>query len=71
MLFMNKKLQENGINRISLYDFNKLVDTVHRNYKTNKDSEEINEVRPVIPIAKSKLPKVLTNQIISDFKNQG
>lgn len=66
-----QKLQENGINRISLYDFNKLVDTVHRNYKTNKDSEEINEVRPVIPIAKSKLPKVLTNQIISDFKKQG
>ena len=66
-----QKLQENGINRRQLYDFNKLVDVVHKNYKPNRESEEINEVHLITPIPKSKLPKVLTNQIISDFKNQG
>lgn len=66
-----QKLQENGINRVSLYDFTKLLSTVHRNYKTNKNSEEINEVKSIIPVAKSKLPKILTNQIIGDFRNQG
>lgn len=66
-----QKLQENGINRRQLYDFNKLVDVVHKNYKPNRDGEEINEVHLITPIPKSKLPKVLTNQIISDFKNQG
>ncbi|MGL5692531.1 MAG: patatin-like phospholipase family protein [Peptostreptococcaceae bacterium] len=69
-----QKLQENEINRVSLYDFNKLIEIVHKNYKNKRDSEEINENKDVkysIPIIKSKLPKILTNQIIADFKNQG
>lgn len=66
-----QKLQENGINRLNLYDFGKLVDTVHKNYKSSKDSEEINETKSIVPIQKSKLPKVITNQIIADLKNQG
>lgn len=69
-----QKLQENGIKRLGLYDFNKLIESVHKNYKSKRDSEEINESKDVkhnIPIIKSKLPKILTNQIIADFKNQG
>lgn len=66
-----QKLQENGINRVNLYDFSKLVGTVHKNYKSNSNSEEINENKSVVPVSKSKLPKVITYQIIGDFKNQG
>ena len=71
-----QKLQENGIKRVNLYDFSKLLDTVHKNYninyRTNDYSEENNEAEKLnMTISKSKLPKVLTNLIIGDFKNQG
>jgi len=71
-----QKLQENGIKRVNLYDFSKLLDTVHKNhninYHVNYNNEENNEAEKLnIAIPKSKLPKVLTNLIIKDFKNQG
>ena len=70
-----QKLQENDIKRVNLYDFSKLLDTVHKNYNINyhiNDNKENDEIESLnIPILKSKLPKVLTNLIIGDFKNQG
>lgn len=66
-----KKLEENSINRLQLYDFNKVVDTVNKNINSNKNLISNFEVRPIISLQKNRMSKILTNCILKDFKNQG
>ena len=66
-----KKLEENSINRLQLYDFNKVVDTVNKNINSNKNLASNFEVRPMISLQKNRMSKILTNCILKDFKNQG
>ncbi|HHQ8651839.1 TPA: patatin-like phospholipase family protein [Clostridioides difficile] len=65
-----KKLEENNINRIKLYDFNKVIDVVNTNIDSNRNLAPNFEVRPKISIKKNKNTKLLTNCIIKDIKNQ-
>lgn len=66
-----KKLEENNINRIQLYDFNKVIDAVNKNINTSKNLTLNNEIRPIISLQKNKMSKLLTNYFLKDFKNQG
>ncbi len=66
-----KKLEENSINRLQLYDFNKVVDTVNKNINSNKNLTSNFEVKPMISLQKNRMSKILTNCILKDFKNQG
>lgn len=65
-----KKLEENNIDRLKLYDFNKVINVVNKNINSNNDLMSNFEIRPVISINKNKVTKILTNCIIRDFKNQ-
>jgi len=65
-----KKLEENNINRLKLYDFNKLYDVVNKNIKENKNINLNYESKSIIPVQKNKFIKVITNNIIKDFSNQ-
>ncbi|MDX5708861.1 patatin-like phospholipase family protein, partial [Clostridioides difficile] len=58
-----KKLEENNINRIKLYDFNKVIDVVNTNIDSNRNLASNFEVRPKISIKKNKNTKLLTNCI--------
>ena len=55
------KLEENNINKIELYDFNKVVQICNR--KMTYDKLQVNR-------STSKLSKIITNLIIFDFKIQ-
>lgn len=66
-----KKLEENSLNRLQLYDFNKVVDTVNKNINNNKNLASNFEVRSMIPLQKNRMSKILTNCLLKDFKNQG
>lgn len=65
-----KQLEENSINRVKLYDFNKVIDVVNTNIDSNKNLASNFEIRPKISIKKNKNTKLLTNCIIKDLKNQ-
>lgn len=65
-----KKLEENNINRIRLYDFNKVVDVVSKNINSNKNVITNFEVKPIISLQKNKMTKLVTNSFIKDFNNQ-
>ena len=65
-----KKLEENNINRIQLYDFHKLYDVVNKNINENKNISLTYETKSIIPMQKNKFTKVITNSIIKDFSNQ-
>lgn len=65
-----KKLEENNINRIKLYDFNKLIYVSHKNINSNKNLNIDLENRSILSLQKNKLIKVITNSFIKDFKNQ-
>ena len=65
-----KKLEENNINRIQLYDFHKLYDVVNKNINENKNIPLTYETKSIIPMQKNKFTKVITNSIIKDFSNQ-
>ena len=55
------KLEENNINRIELYDFNKVVQLC--NEQMTEDKLQVNH-------SISKLAKIITNLIIYDFNKQ-
>ena len=66
-----KKLEENNISRVKLYDFNKLVETVNKNI-TDNNSHKLNaETLAIISLQKNKLAKIITNYFLKDFKIQG
>ena len=65
-----KKLEENNINRIQLYDFHKLYDVVNKNINENKNIALDYEAKTIMPIQKNKIIKLSTNNIIKDFSNQ-
>ncbi|MGL6106287.1 patatin-like phospholipase family protein [Romboutsia sp.] len=65
-----KKLEENNINRIRLYDINKVVDVVNRNIDCNKMLSSNFEVKPFMSLQKNKIAKILTNCLIKDFVRQ-
>ncbi len=65
-----KKLEENDINRIKLYDFNKLVHVSHKNINPNKSLSIDLENRSMLSLQKNKLIKIITNSFIKDFKTQ-
>ena len=56
-----KKLEENNINRIELYDFNKVVQICNR---------QMNDNKLFINHSNNKLAKIITNLIIYDFNKQ-
>ncbi|MFR9071323.1 MAG: patatin-like phospholipase family protein, partial [Paraclostridium sp.] len=64
-----KKLEENNINRLNLYDFNKVVEVVNTNINSNMSWESNFEVRPIISIHRNRFTKLLTNIIINDIKS--
>ena len=65
-----KKLEENNINRLNLYDFNKVVEVVNTNINSNMSWESNFEVRPIISIPRNRFTKLVTNIIINDIKTQ-
>lgn len=65
-----KKLEENNINRIKLYDFNKVVDVVNKNANENANITSYFEVKPIITLQKNKTTKLLTNAIIKDLSKK-
>lgn len=65
-----KKLEENNINRIRLYDFNKVVNVVNKNICCNRSLNSSFEIKPIASLQKSRMIKLLTNYIIRDFVNQ-
>ena len=65
-----KKLEDNNINRVQLYDFHKLYDVVNKNINENKNISLTYEAKSIIPMQKNKFTKVITNNIIKDFSNQ-
>ena len=65
-----KKLEENNMNRIKLYDFHKLYDLVNKNINENKNIILEYDNKSIIPIQKNKFIKIVTNNIIKDFSNQ-
>lgn len=65
-----RKLEENCINRVKLYDFNKVVDVVNKNIIDNKKITSSFEVKPIISLHKSKTTRLLTNAIIKDLTNK-
>ena len=65
-----KKLEENNINRLNLYDFNKVVEVVNTNINSNMNWESNFEVRSIISIHRNRFTKLLTNIIINDIKTQ-
>ena len=56
-----KKLEENNINRIELYDFNKVVQVCNK---------QMNDDKLLVTHSTSKLAKIITNLIIYDFNKQ-
>jgi NTE family protein len=65
-----KKLEENNINRIKLYDFNKVMDVISKNIDGNKNLATNISTNPIVSIQKDKIIKVLTNCFVKDFNNQ-
>lgn len=66
-----KKLEESSINRLKLYDFNKVLDVVNKNMNSNKNLILDLETKPILSLQKNKMSKIVTNCFIKDFKNQG
>lgn len=66
-----KKLEENNISRLKLYDFNKLVETVNKNITDNNIHKLNAETLAIISLQKNKLAKIITNYFLKDFKTQG
>lgn len=56
-----RKLEENNINRIELYDFNKVVQICN---------QQMHEDKLLVTHSSSKLAKIITNLIIYDFNKQ-
>ena len=56
-----RKLEENNINRIELYDFNKVVQICN---------QQMDEDKLLVTHSSSKLAKIITNLIIYDFNKQ-
>lgn len=65
-----KKLEENNINRIKLYDFNKVIDVISKNIDGNKNLATNISTNPIVSIQKDKIIKVLTNCFVKDFNKQ-
>lgn len=65
-----KKLEESNINRLKLYDFNKVIDVANKNVNSSKNIILDLETNPILYIQKNKMTKILTNSFIKDFKNQ-
>ena len=59
-----RKLQENKLNRIVLYDFNKVVELIHKNI--NNSNVNLSNIKG---FKKDKIITLLTNTLILDFKN--
>lgn len=66
-----KKLEESSINRLKLYDFNKVVDVTNKNINHNKNLILDLEIKPILSLQKNKMSKIMTSCFIKDFKNQG
>lgn len=65
-----KKLEDSNIDRVKLYDFNKVVEVVNTNINSNINWGNNFEIKSIIPIKNNKFTKLLTNIIINDIKAQ-
>jgi NTE family protein len=62
-----KKLEENNISRIKLYDFNSVVNRLHKNVNNNVHLD----IKPMITLQKNRVVKLMTSAIISDLSQSG
>ena len=65
-----EKLDDNNINRVKLYDFNKVVEVVNTTINSNVNWGNNFEIKNIIPIKNNRFTKLLTNIIINDIKAQ-
>ncbi|RDY27380.1 patatin-like phospholipase family protein [Romboutsia weinsteinii] len=65
-----KKLEESNINRLRLYDFNKVIDVVNKNMYNNSNIALGLDTKPIISMHKNKTLKLLTSCILKDISNQ-
>ena len=65
-----EKLDDNNINRVKLYDFNKVVEVVNTNINSKVNWGNNFEIKNIIPIKNNRFTKLLTNIIINDIKAQ-
>ena len=66
-----KKLEENNIDILNLYDFSKVIDLVNTKIEPNDFDYENNENKHIILLnKKEKIEKAIINTILNDFKNQ-
>ena len=65
-----KKLEENSINRIGLYDFSKLLEVINKNLNENNNNLINLDSKPIVQIQKNKLINLITNAFVQDFKQR-
>lgn len=65
-----KKLEESNINRLRLYDFNKVIDVVNKNMYNNSNIALGLDTKPIISMHKNKTLKLLTSCVLKDISNQ-
>ena len=66
-----RKLEENNIDVLNLYDFSKVIDSVNSQIDSINFDYENNENKSIILlIKKEKNEKAITNKLLNDFKNQ-
>ncbi len=61
-----KKLEENSISRVQLYDFNKVVESINKNMH-NLDKTKINNDNRIIYLQKNKISKLVSNYFLHSF----
>ncbi|MFI3209867.1 MAG: patatin-like phospholipase family protein [Peptostreptococcaceae bacterium] len=61
-----KKLEENSISRVQLYDFNKVVESINKNMH-NLDKTKINNDNRIIYLQKNKISKIVSNYFLHSF----
>lgn len=66
-----KKLEENNINRLRLYDFDKLRDSINSGINTDKNPELSAETIKILSLQKSKMTKLITSYFLKGLKKQG
>ena len=66
-----RKLEENNIDVLNLYDFSKVIDSVNSQIDSINFDYENNENKSIILLnKKEKNEKAITNKLLNDFKNQ-
>ena len=66
-----RKLEENNIDVLKLYDFSKVIDLVNSQIEPIDYDYDNNDNKHIISLnKKEKIEKAIINKILNDFKNQ-